>query len=75
MKRIHKLGLGLLILASLGALVYANRIYVLEYSLGWYTDIRHPRGPYQEVPWVQGPPHRGNSAGQKAAQHHRHHGR
>ena len=55
MKRIHKFGVGLLILASLGAVVYANRIYVLEYSLGWYTDIRHPRGPYQEVPWVQGP--------------------
>ena len=55
MKRIHKIGVALFILASLAAVVYANRIYVLQYSLGWYTDIRHPRGPNQEVPWVQGP--------------------
>lgn len=55
MKSHHKLGLGAAVLIALGALVYANRIYVLQYSLGWYTDIRHPRSAYQETPWVQGP--------------------
>ena len=55
MKKHHKLGVGAAVLIALGALAYANRIYVLQYSLGWYTDIRHPRSAYQETPWVQGP--------------------
>ncbi len=55
MKRNQKLGLVVLALVGLGALAYANRIYVLQYSLGWYTDIRHPRDAYRETPWVQGP--------------------
>ena len=55
MKNQHKWGLALLGLIALSALAYANRIYVLQYSLGWYTDIRHPRDAYQEAPWVQGP--------------------
>ena len=45
---------GLTLLALLGIL-YANRIYLLEYSLGWYTDILHPRAPYSPVPWMDGP--------------------
>ena len=55
MKTHHKLGLGAAVLIALGALAYANRIHVLQYSLGWYTDIRHPRGAYQETPWMPGP--------------------
>ena len=55
MKASKKWGLGLLAVASLLAFVYANRIEVLKYSLGWYTDIVHPRGPNQTVPWVAGP--------------------
>ncbi|MFM6991979.1 MAG: sulfatase-like hydrolase/transferase, partial [Rhodoferax sp.] len=55
MKIRQKLGLALLGLMALGALAYANRIYLLQYSLGWYTDIRYPRDPYRETPWVQGP--------------------
>ena len=54
MKRSQKLGLLVLGLIGLGALAYANRIYVLQYSLGWYTDIRHPRYGYRETPWAQG---------------------
>jgi len=50
-----KLGIGAAALIALGALAYANRIHVLQYSLGWYTDIRHPRGAYQETPWMPGP--------------------
>lgn len=45
----------LLVLAALAALVYANRLLVLQYSLGWLTDIRHPREANHPVPWTQGP--------------------
>jgi uncharacterized sulfatase len=45
----------LLGLAALGALAYANRIHLLQYSLGWYTDIRFPRDANRPVPWVAGP--------------------
>jgi len=55
MKTHHKLGLAVAALIALGALAYGNRIYLLQYSLGWYTDIRHPRDAYKETPWVQGP--------------------
>jgi len=55
LKTHHKLGVGAAVLIALGALAYANRIYVLQYSLGWYTDIRFPRDAYKETPWVQGP--------------------
>ena len=55
MTRYKKLGIAAAALFALGALAYANRIHLLQYSLGWYTDIRHPRGPYQETPWMPGP--------------------
>lgn len=55
MKIRKPLTVALLVLAALGALVYANRLLVLQYSLGWLTDIRHPREPYRPVPWMQGP--------------------
>ena len=55
MKTHHKLGLVVAALVALGALVYGNRIYLLQYSLGWYTDLRYPRDAYKETPWVQGP--------------------
>jgi arylsulfatase A-like enzyme len=51
----RKLGIATLALAALIALVYANRLYILQYSLGWYTDIQNPRGPYQRVAWNPGP--------------------
>jgi uncharacterized sulfatase len=53
--RYKKIGIAAAALFALGALAYANRIHLLQYSLGWYTDIRHPRGPYQETPWMPGP--------------------
>ena len=43
------------VLASAIGLIYANRIHVLRYSLGWYTDIVHPREANHPVPWVAGP--------------------
>ncbi len=44
-----------LVLAGLGALAYANRLYILEYSLGWYTDIKYPREAWRPAPWMAGP--------------------
>ena len=49
------LGIAVLLLIAIGALAYTNRIYLLQYSLGWYTDIMHPRSGNQAVPWVAGP--------------------
>ncbi|HMS80945.1 MAG TPA: sulfatase-like hydrolase/transferase, partial [Burkholderiaceae bacterium] len=42
-------------LLAIGALVWANRLVLLRYSLGWYTDIVHPRAPHRPVPWQAGP--------------------
>ena len=50
-----KFGIAVAALVALGALAYANRIYVLQYSLGWHTDFVHPRDPYQAAPWIAGP--------------------
>ncbi|MEO6626439.1 MAG: hypothetical protein ABIN37_16665 [Burkholderiaceae bacterium] len=44
-----------LVVAALAALAYVNRLYVLQYSLGWLTDIQHPRDAYRAVPWMAGP--------------------
>jgi uncharacterized sulfatase len=41
--------------AALAVLAYANRLTILQYSLGWYTDVVHPRGPNRPVPWMAGP--------------------
>lgn len=43
------------VVAGLTALAYANRIYLLQYSLGWYTDIMHPRDANHPVLWATGP--------------------
>ena len=50
-----KLSYLLLFLGLAGAVLYANRLYIFQYSLGWYTDWLHPRSPPQVVPWTQGP--------------------
>ncbi len=56
MTRTRKTLLGVvLVLAASAALVYANRLLVLQYSLGWLTDILHPREPYRPVAWMAGP--------------------
>jgi arylsulfatase A-like enzyme len=55
----------LLVLALLAAVAYANRLLVLQYSLGWLTDIRHPREANHPVPWAQGPDTAGQPVGQR----------
>lgn len=51
----RKLGVAAAVLVAGGALLYANRLTVLQHSLGLITDLRHPRLPPQPVPWQQGP--------------------
>jgi uncharacterized sulfatase len=51
----NKLLAGLGIVVALGAIAYANRLTLLQYSLGWYTDIRWPREPNRPVTWQAGP--------------------
>lgn len=46
---------GAVALTTVAALGYANRITILQYSLGWYTDIRWPRDANKPVPWMAGP--------------------
>ncbi len=55
MKTRRYLGAAMLALLGLGALVYANRLVVMQYTLGWLTDIRHPRDANRPVPWMRGP--------------------
>ncbi|HPU53882.1 MAG TPA: hypothetical protein PK359_20160, partial [Burkholderiaceae bacterium] len=55
MIRRKKLIASLVLLAALSAAVWTNRLYLLTYSLGWYTDIRFPREPNRPVPWMSGP--------------------
>ncbi len=43
------------VLVGLAVLLYVNRLYLLKYSLGWYTDILHPREANHPVPWMAGP--------------------
>ncbi|MES2149461.1 MAG: sulfatase-like hydrolase/transferase [Pseudomonadota bacterium] len=50
-----KLACALLALSLLAALGYANRLLLLQYSLGWSTDLMHPRAASHPVPWQEGP--------------------
>ncbi|MFZ3000619.1 MAG: sulfatase-like hydrolase/transferase [Undibacterium umbellatum] len=43
------------IIAVAAGTLYLNRINVLRYSLGWYTDVKHPRESYRPVQWMDGP--------------------
>ncbi|MBC7617692.1 MAG: sulfatase-like hydrolase/transferase, partial [Candidatus Saccharibacteria bacterium] len=43
------------VLALVALLLYANRLYLMQYSLGWWTDLQHPRDPNRAVPWMDGP--------------------
>ena len=55
MKLAKTLTISAVILASFGGLLYVNRLHLLKYSLGWYTDILHPREANHPVPWQAGP--------------------
>ena len=55
MIRRHKLLASLVLLIALAGVAYLNRLYLLTYTLGWYTDIRFPRDANRPVPWMSGP--------------------
>ncbi len=56
---------GVLILAAVGALAYSQRLLLLQYSLGWYTDWNFPRGPEQPIAWQAGPAQAATPAAQR----------
>jgi arylsulfatase A-like enzyme len=43
------------VLAAAAALAYANRLTLLQYSLGWYNAVMLPRDENRPVPWQAGP--------------------
>ena len=55
MKLRKTLALTVAVVLVLGGTAYLNRINILRYSLGWYTDWAFPRGPEQPVDWKAGP--------------------
>ncbi len=55
MKRKKVLSIALFSLLILAAVAYFFRITILQYSLGWYTDLNHPRAANHAVPWLDGP--------------------
>jgi uncharacterized sulfatase len=59
------LTVGALVLAAVAAVAYVNRLQLLRYSLGWYTDIRYPRDANQAVPWMNGPAQADKPAAQR----------
>ncbi len=44
-----------LVLSLMAGLLYANRLYLMQYTLGWWTDLQHPRDANHAVPWMDGP--------------------
>ena len=42
-------------IAGIAGVAYAERMVILQHSLGWYTDIVHPRAANRPVPWMNGP--------------------
>ena len=54
------------VVISILSLVYLNRLYILQYSLGWYTDWSHPRSPPQDIAWADGPSNASLSASERA---------
>ena len=51
----NKLLAAVAVLGAVLAVACVNRLFILQHSLGWYTDFKHPRAPNQVVPWTQGP--------------------
>ena len=47
--------ISLALVAVAAAALYANRMLILQYSLGWHTDWKYPREPNHPVPWRDGP--------------------
>ena len=50
-----KLLIALVVVAGAAAALYANRLLILQYSLGWHTDWKYPREPNHPVAWADVP--------------------
>ena len=55
MKLKKTLVIALALVALVAAGLYANRLLILQYSLGWHTDWKYPREPNHPVSWMDGP--------------------
>lgn len=55
MKLYKKIIAAFFVLFIIFGVLYYNRLLLLRYSLGWITDIRHPREKNRPVPWQTGP--------------------
>ncbi|MBK8360319.1 MAG: sulfatase-like hydrolase/transferase [Comamonadaceae bacterium] len=55
MKLKKTLVIALALVALVAAGLYANRLLILQYSLGWHTDWKYPREPNHPVAWADGP--------------------
>jgi arylsulfatase A-like enzyme len=55
MKLKKTLVIALALVAMVAAGLYANRMLILQYSLGWHTDWKYPREPNHPVAWADGP--------------------
>ena len=54
------------VLVAFIGLVFINRLYILQYSLGWYTDWANPRSAPQDISWANGPATESTPATQRA---------
>ncbi|MFZ9406942.1 MAG: sulfatase-like hydrolase/transferase [Burkholderiaceae bacterium] len=63
--------IALFVLAVLGGLLWSQRVYLMQHSVGWITDWRNPRAPNRPVPWQEANPTEGQplapDAGSQAA--------
>ena len=55
MKLPKVLVVSLALIAVVIGVAYVNRLHLLKYSLGWYTDFKNPREANHPVPWKAGP--------------------
>jgi len=58
--------IGLLALVVLAGVIWTQRLLILQYTVGWRTDIVNPRDPWRPIPWQAGPQTPAQPAAQRA---------
>ena len=66
MIRRKTLFIGLLALLVLAGVIWTQRLLILQYTVGWRTDILNPRDPWRPIPWQTGPQTPAQPAAQRA---------
>jgi hypothetical protein len=74
MKLKKTLVIALALVALVAAGLYANRLLILQYSLGWHTDWKYPASPIIRLPGRTAR-HCRHAGGAAPAERHRHPGR